>query len=67
VTEPRPALGASFPELPVFVDEGTLVTTVRRLLQEPARAAALLEASRARLAGQDYNGRLATALRVALG
>jgi hypothetical protein len=66
VTEPRPALAASFPKLPTFLDADALSGTVRKLLNEPTLAATLLDASRARLVGQDYTRRLASVLAVAL-
>jgi predicted O-methyltransferase YrrM len=67
VSEPRPDLAAAVPEVPTFRGEADLVATVRGLLDDPARAATLLAASRGRLAGGDYAGRLATALAIALG
>jgi hypothetical protein len=67
VSEPRPALAASFPEVPTFADADELVATVRRLLADPGARAAALAAGRARLAGEDYAHRLASALEIALG
>jgi hypothetical protein len=67
VSEPRPGLTATLPEIPTFDGEADLVAAVRGLLEDSTRAASLLAASRARLAGADYAARLATALAIALG
>jgi predicted O-methyltransferase YrrM len=66
VSEPRPALTALFPEVPTFSTDAELVTSIRHLLDDPAHAADLLAASRARLAGEDYAARLASVLAITL-
>ena len=66
VSEERPELAATFPELPSFRDADGLVVAVRELLADSERRRRLLAACRGRLAAHTYTGRLRAALAVAL-
>lgn len=67
LSEPRPELHATFPELPTFHDEESLVAAIRALLAEPRMFTQTLEASRARLAGEDYTHRLRQVIETVFG
>jgi glycosyltransferase involved in cell wall biosynthesis/SAM-dependent methyltransferase len=66
VSEERPEVSTAFPELPTFRTADELAETVRALLADAPRRAALLASCRARLSPHTYAERLRAVLAAAL-